>query len=195
MRSLDNRVAHIVYRGDDEFETCLRGGVCAFGVFDGVHLGHQLVIDSAIEEADCLGVASVALTFDIDPDELFCPGTLAKLMTNDARIDLLAHSGVDVVAIMRFTYEFAAQEPEVFLETVFGNAKPAGLHVGDDFRFGTQAKGTLETLEAWGSAQGVHIVGHKLLEVGGMPVTSTRIRKLLAEGKADEALSLLGHEL
>ncbi len=108
----------------------LTGASCAFGVFDGVHLGHRFLIDQARSTAAETGGASVALTFSIDPDELFAPGRLVELMTNVGRIDALARSGVDAVVVLPFDRDFAALSPEDFLELAFGNSVPSHLHVG-----------------------------------------------------------------
>lgn len=188
-------VARIVSSVDPCCSKALRGASCAFGVFDGVHRGHRFIIDCALAESRERSCACAVITFDHDPDELFCPDRLDKIMTNGERIETLAHTGVDFVIVIPFTREFASQSPEEFLDAMFGRALPAAVHIGCDFRFGARAAGTLSTLEEWGSAQGVHVVGHELLEVDGAPVTSTRIRKLMAEGKREEAEKLLDRPL
>lgn len=168
------------------------GACCAFGVFDGVHRGHRFIIDRACQEARENGRAAVALTFDIDPDELFRAESLKKLMSNDRRLERLSELGLDAVVALPFTRDFAAQEPASFLETSFQGGIPASMHIGCDLRFGARASGGLAELEKWGSAHGVSVHGHDLLQVDGAPVTSTRIRLLLAEGNITAANSLLG---
>ena len=84
------------------------GATCVFGVFDGIHAGHRELILDAVEDARSRGTSSFALTFDRDPDELFRPSELRKLMTDERRIEALAASGVDFVAVLPFTREFAA---------------------------------------------------------------------------------------
>ena len=182
-----------VYRVDDSFDQdFFEGASCAFGVFDGVHLGHRYLLDAAQATARKDGGKSVALTFDIDPDERFHPDRLRKLMTNGERIEMLAQTGVDAVAVLPFTPEFASKAPEEFLAQTFHGPLPAHLHVGHDFRFGVRASGSVEDLEAWSAATGVAVHAHHLLSDDGAPITATRIRLLLAEGKVRDAERLLG---
>ena len=93
-----------VYKIDQpEARQVLMDCSCAFGVFDGVHCGHRFLIESACSRARELGIASVVLTFDIDPDERFHPDRLRKLLSNGDRIDMLAQQGVDAVVVLPFT--------------------------------------------------------------------------------------------
>lgn len=169
----------------------LTGSSCAFGVFDGVHEGHRYIIGRAIEGARECGGPSVAITFDRDPDEVFAPQRLKKLMTNEARLKALAKTGVDLLLVIPFTREFAAETPLVFMESLFGAGAPAQVHVGVDFRFGAKAAGTIGALMEWGKPRGLRAFGHELLAEGTAPVTATRIRGLLAEGNIGEANRLL----
>ncbi len=161
-------------------------------MFDGVHRGHRFLIGCARETAAQTGGASVALTFDIDPDEVFHPQRLKKLMTNEERLAMLASTGVDAVVVLPFTREFAASSPEEFLLRTFGGTPPACLHVGYDFKFGARAAGTVRDLDAWGGQGGTRVQAHDLKSEDGAPITATRIRLLLAEGDIQEANRLLG---
>lgn len=172
----------------------LAGAVCAIGVFDGVHLGHRLVIGKAIEDARSHGRKSIIFTFDIDPDELFAPDALEKLQSNEERIDTLASLPVDYVAVLPFDREVASLAPEEFLDEYFGPTTPAAVYVGSDFRFGAHAAGNGMLLGRWGSDHGMSVNSIGLLEIDGAPVKSTRIRKLLNEGNANEANRLLGRD-
>ena len=133
----------------------------------------------------------MALTFDIDPDELFRPDALRKLLSNEERLQTLAGTGVDAVAVLRFDRAFASLAPEEFLAATFTGNLPAALHVGRDFRFGNRASGDLATLQGWGAANGVRVTGHDLLAADGAPITATRIRALLASGDEAAARALL----
>ena len=182
-----------MYRVDGSFDqTFFEGASCAFGVFDGVHLGHRYLIGAAKDTAQADGGKSVALTFDIDPDEKFHPERLRKLMTNEERLEMLADTGVDAVAVLPFTPEFSSSSPEVFLAKTFGSCVPAHLHVGHDFRFGVRASGTVDDLNAWSAATGVQVHAHHLVSDDGAPITATRIRLLLADGHVEAANHLLG---
>ena len=183
-----------IFNVDQTFDqTIFEGASCAFGVFDGVHKGHQFLIECAKNSAQASGGKSLVLTFDIDPDEVFRPDQLKKLMTNEDRIATLAQSGVDGVVVLPFTLEFAASSPEEFLYKTFGDSTPAFLHVGYDFKFGARAKGTVEDLRQWGEAHQVTIDAHGLKAEDGAPIPATRIRTLLSEGDIAEANRLLGH--
>lgn len=182
---------HVV---DNSFDYSLfNGSSCAFGVFDGLHKGHRYLLDSAIASARENGARSIAITFDIDPDEVFHPDRLKKLMRNADRIEALAASGVDDVAVLPFTPEFYSRNPEEFLCATFPDGAPAHMHVGEDFRFGARAAGTVDTLQAWGDRVGCEVCAHKLVSADGKPITATRIRLLLLDCKIDEAMRLLGH--
>ncbi len=182
-----------LYRADENFDgTIFKGSSCAFGVFDGLHTGHQYLIKCAVDTNTNPDGRSIVITFDIDPDEIFHPDRLKKLSRNADRIDLLVHAGADDVVVLPFTKEFFSQPPEQFLATTFPQGAPAHLHVGEDFRFGAKAAGTVETLSEWGSRVGCEIHAHHLVSADGKPITATRIRLLLADCKIKEANRLLG---
>lgn len=186
-------MAQIFRKGSgDAAKEALAGACCAFGVFDGVHEGHRFIIGAAADAARERGARSAVITFDVDPDELFRPDELRKLMTNDGRVEALAALPVDAVVVLPFTPEFAALAPEAFLDRFLGPATPAELHVGADFRFGVRGTGTVADLAAWGAPRGMAAVGHELLADDGAPVTATRIRGLLGAGRVAEAAELLG---
>lgn len=168
------------------------GTACAFGVFDGVHEGHRFIIGKALDDARERGVSSTIITFDRDPEELFHADVHNKLMSNEERISTLAGFGADQVAVIPFGQHQAAVLPGAFLNDLFGPAPPSKLFVGEDFRFGAGAAGTIETLRMWGRMHGMSAEGVSLFQMDGAPVTSTRIRCLLAEGNVQGAARLLG---
>lgn len=183
-----------IFTVDENFDHALfENASCAFGVFDGVHLGHQYLISCAKETAAEHGGLSIALTFDRDPDELFNADGLKKLMSNPARVSALSRTGVDAVVVLPFTKEFASLSPQKFLETTFNGHATSNLHVGIDFRFGSHASGTVNDLGIWGAHSGTHINAHNLQVALGEPITATRIRGLLAKHDLEKASELLGH--
>ncbi|WP_302143751.1 riboflavin biosynthesis protein RibF [Senegalimassilia anaerobia] len=182
-----------IFKADETFDRgYFEGASCAFGVFDGVHRGHRFLLSCAQDTARENGGKSIALTFDIDPDEMFHAQRLRKLMSNEERLEMLSQTGVDAVVALPFTREFAASSPEEFLVRTFGTGVPAHLHVGFDFHFGAKATGAVPELRTWADGHGMQVHAHDLKSEDGAPITATRIRLLLADGKLDEANHLLG---
>lgn len=181
-----------VYNLDDGVpEGFFSDASCAFGVFDGVHRGHRYLLDCAREEAEDLDGRLIVLTFDIDPDERFHPDRLKKLMSNEDRIAFLA-AGADAVVVLPFTADLARSTPDGFLDATFRESSPSAVHVGCDLRFGTKASGTVSDMERWGERRGMKVRSHELYEIGGSPISATRIRKLLESGAIEKANELLG---
>jgi len=172
----------------------LGDAVVAIGVFDGVHVGHQTLLQATVAEARLQGVSAVAVTFDRDPDQVVAPDTAApQLLSLAEKLRYIEEVGIDTILVIPFTLEIAAMPPEIFLENVLAVAmRPVALHVGRDFRFGARASGDLQVLERFGMARGFAVTGHELVEVGGEPITSTRIRRLVASGDISAAAALLG---
>ncbi len=166
----------------------------AIGVFDGVHLGHQQLVRACAAAAEQLDARPVALTFDRDPDQVVTPGTAApQLLTLADKCRFLLACGADTVLVVPFTPELAETDAAEFLDEVVGSCcEVAAVHVGHDFRFGAGASGTVDTLREWCAAHGAELTDHALVEIAGAPVTSTRIRKLVSEGRVREAAELLG---
>lgn len=170
------------------------GAACVFGVFDGVHKGHRFIIDDAATRAKREGGRSVVITFDRDPDELFGGSDFRKLMSNERRIEALASLGADAVVVLLFDEKLASIDALAFLERTFGTVAPASMHVGSDFHFGAKAAGDVGTLRFWAERSGTEVLPYGLETYGDMPITSTRIRKLLAnpsEGNMEQATTLL----
>ena len=182
-----------LYTVDESFDSgFFAGSSCAFGVFDGLHRGHQYLISQACATTPS-GARAIALTFDVDPDEVFRPTSLKKLMRNADRLDALSCSGVDDVVAFAFREELFTKTPDEFLAFAFRQGAPSHLHVGEDFRFGARAAGTVETLRTWGARAGCQIHAHRLVSADDEPITARRIRSLLLNCKVVEANRLLGH--
>lgn len=168
--------------------------VAALGVFDGVHLGHQALVGDAVSLARSKDALAVVVTFDRDPDQVVSPATAStQLLELRDKLDLLAGTGPDVVLVMPFTEELARTAPLSFLdEVLLESMTPVAVVVGYDFRFGHRAEGDVDTLVRYGAEHEFAVVAHELLRDDGSPVTSTRIRALVAEGDVEEAARLLG---
>ena len=163
------------------------------GKFDGVHLGHQGVIRSLSALAG--GAEVTVVTFDRHPRALLDPASCPDdLLSVNQKIDALVDAGAHRVAVIPFTQEFADLEPEDFSRQVLSDGLDAEVVlVGEDFRYGHEGRGTLETLREEGERSGfsVHTVAD-IVHTGGERISSTRIRSLLSEGQPAKAAELLG---
>ena len=170
------------------------GTVVAIGAFDGVHLGHRTLIDACVREARERSVRSVVVTFDPDPSELIVGAQAEpRLLSIEDRVALCHSLGIDEVLVLAFDLTLAALSPDEFillLEERLGSILT--VHVGDNFHFGVHGSGNVATLSSLGAARGFAVVSHPLDRLDGQPVSSTRIRGLLAQGKVEEAARLLG---
>lgn len=168
--------------------------VVTIGVFDGVHRGHQVIVERAVAWAHDLGVPAVAVTFDPHPSEVVRPGTHPPLLTTvDHRAQLLGGLGVEAVCVLPFTRELAAQSPEQFTRTVLTDRLHAsGVVVGQNFRFGNRASGDTETLVDLGAALGFEVEAVGLVAGSGGVWSSTFVRGLVAAGDVEAAAWSLG---
>ena len=172
-----------------------RGSVCAIGAFDGVHLGHRALIERALAEADARGDELAVVTFSPDPSVVLTPGSPQRLLLGDGdRMRALESiEGVDRVVALDFTAELAALPYERFVRETLGALMDLDvIVVGTDFSLGAGGAGTVDALAELGRADGFEVVGMDLLDEGGSPVTATRIRAMLGEGRVEHAAGLLG---
>jgi len=165
--------------------------VLALGMFDGVHLGHQALLRLAAQAARELQAQTVAFTFTDAPGKLLhLPVT--SLSTPDQRVRWLGEAGADRVDMVDFTQTFADLSPEGFLDYLQARYDIAALAAGFNFTFGRRGAGTAQTLRTLGEERGFQILIAEPVLLGGEPVSSTRIRALVSEGRMEEARSLLG---
>jgi riboflavin kinase / FMN adenylyltransferase len=153
----------------------------AIGTFDGVHLGHQEVIDDA----------DTVLTFEPHPLEILHPAALPKLITPfEVKRDVIAGLGVEELVVIPFDREFATVSAESFVEDVLiGRLGAERVSVGENFRFGAKAKGDPRLLEGRSEFE-TRVV--PLVEIDGETVSSTRIRAEIAAGEVEGARHCLG---
>ncbi|MCT2540845.1 bifunctional riboflavin kinase/FAD synthetase [Sedimentimonas flavescens] len=167
-----------------------RGASVAMGNFDGVHLGHQSVIDLARGKGP-LGV----VTFEPHPREFFAPDAPPfRLMNAEARGHRLQKLGVERLFELPFLGELSGMEADVFVRDVLvSGLGVAHVAVGGDFRFGKGRKGDAQMLDDLGREHGFDVTIAPLLHIDGLEVSSTAIRKALAEGRPGDAAAMLGH--
>ncbi len=177
---------------------CVAKRACAvtIGAYDGVHIGHRMLIDRVRRVAAELDVASAVVTFDQHPASVVRPESAPALLTDlDLKLELLEGTGVDYVLLVHFDQERASEEPEDFVrEVLVGCLDTRAVVVGHDFHFGHKRRGNVSLLQEMGAELGFDVMGLRLFpdSPGGQPVSSTRVRELLAKGAVGEAASLLG---
>ena len=166
------------------------------GAYDGVHTGHRLVIDRVRRAAAEQGLESAVVTFDRHPASVVRPESAPKLLTDlDQKLELLAETGIDYVLVVHFDEERSHETAEDFVrEVLVGCLDVKAVVVGHDFHFGQGRKGNVGLLQDMGAEMGFDVTGLRLFSggLGRDPISSTRIRALLAEGAVGEAASLLG---
>ena len=167
--------------------------VVTIGNFDGVHRGHQYLLRRVAERARADGVQSLAITFEPLPVEVLRPERAPKrLSTTDERLALIADQGIDTIAVLPFDRAFSRQEPGEFVERLVAAARPVEIVVGPDFAFGRDRAGNAALLRELGPRYGFTVPSLEQIDLGGDVISSTRIRRLTADGDVAEAAALLG---
>ncbi|CAB4341377.1 unannotated protein [freshwater metagenome] len=167
------------------------GSVVLIGVFDGVHKGHQLLLNRAKEIAD--GRNIVALTFDPHPMQVIAPDRAPTLLTTLAdRVELLKIHNADQVAVLKFNEKFASMAPADFVKDVLvGQLSASTIIVGKNFTYGHKAAGNVDSLMKDGLKFNFTVDVQDLKLGEGEIISSSRIRKLVTSGQVEEARTLL----
>ena len=167
------------------------GSVVLIGVFDGVHKGHQLLLNRAKEIAG--GRNIVALTFDPHPMQVLAPDRAPTLLTTLAdRVELLKIHNADQVAVLKFNEKFAAMSPADFVKDVLvGQLSASTIIVGKNFTYGHKAAGNVESLIKDGLSFNFTVDVQDLQSGEGEIMSSSRIRNLVSSGQVEEARTLL----
>ncbi|HEU4993558.1 MAG TPA: bifunctional riboflavin kinase/FAD synthetase [Gemmatimonadaceae bacterium] len=171
------------------------GTVVTVGTFDGVHRGHRLVLDRTAECARRSGLVSVALTFEPHPLDVVNPSAAPPLLTLwDEKLEALAQTPIDYLAVIPFTMELSRYTPEAFVERVLiGGLGMRELLIGHDHGFGRGRAGDAESLRLIGRRRGFPVdVVDAVLGTDGSPISSTGIRRAIAHGDLTRAFDGLG---
>ena len=182
-------------RGIHNLSQAPHGCVLTIGNFDGVHRGHQALLQGLRAEGRARGLPVVVMIFEPQPLELFAADKApARLTRLREKLRYLAESGVDYVVCLRFDRRFAALTAQAFISDLL--VKRLGvqfLAVGDDFRFGAGRQGDFLLLQKAGAEFGFDITSTQTFCHGGVRISSTAVRQALAEDNLEQAENLLGH--
>ena len=164
------------------------------GNFDGLHLGHQALLNLLADRASALRLPASVLTFEPHPREYFSPDDApARLTSLREKLLLLSDNGVDHAHVQRFNAHFSRQSAEAFIQSVLVRGlKVRHLLIGDDFRFGEHRNGDFAMLQAAGHTHGFKVEAMPTLSVAGARASSSAVRKALETGELDHAAQLLG---
>lgn len=170
----------------------LRGAVIALGNFDGFHRGHQAVVGRAVQRAFHERRPAIVATFDPHPVRFFKPDLPPFRLTSlDQRQEMFAHAGADAMLVFDFNAELASTSPEGFVDILTDRIGASGIVTGDDFTFGKDRAGNVETLAHLASERGILAEAVKPVSEAGGRVSSRSIRKALIGGDLAGATNLL----
>jgi len=168
--------------------------VVTVGIFDGVHLGHQRLIQTTVRWAKRLQATSVAITFHPDPQQVLAPHTAPlPLMPLEARVRCLSDLGVELVWVIPFTRGFAKTSAGKFVRTMlFKRLRTCCVIVGETFAFGKDRRGSVDLLQTLGRELGIRVVLQRPVYRDGQSISSSRIRRTIQHGNLAQAQRLLG---
>lgn len=178
----------------DELAGNQQRSVVSVGNFDGVHLGHQMVLKSIVERARELGAQAVVITFDPHPSHVLHSSRRTPLITTlPQKLDLLAATGIDLALVLPFNEELRRLSAREFAKRVLCDAlHTVEVHEGETFRFGYGAEADVAGLSELGREFGFTVRAYEPRILDGAPVSSSRIRALIAAGDIRDANALLG---
>jgi len=172
----------------------LGGCVATIGNFDGVHLGHQAVLNQLAMKGDALGLPVVVITFEPQPNEFFSPDNApARLSRFREKIEALRCYAIQQLCVLRFNHKLAQMTAEDFIQQLLVTGLNVQyLVVGDDFKFGKNRQGNFALLQQAGKELGFQVVNMHTFSIENRRVSSTQIRQALESGDLIQAEKLLG---
>ncbi len=181
-------------------ESATAGGLhrpkVTLGTFDGVHLGHQRVLRHVASWARSSQTESLVITFDRKPRQVLAAQPFEQITSLRHRLRLFELLGLDAALVLEFTPEIAGLEPEAFVaEWLVRRLNAGGVLLGHDTRFGRGGRGDLALLLRLGKLHGFDVCSSEVVEAGGAPVSSTRIREAIRRGDLDAARGMLGRRV
>ena len=185
----------VIHFPDDARPSWLVHPVLGLGNFDGLHRGHLKIVERVKRGAVEHGGTPMAMTFDPHPPRVVRPDKAPPLlMTKAQRLEALQRNGIRCVAVVRFTPELSRWDPETFVRSVLVDwIRVSEVWVGANFLFGRDRSGNFSLLRALGQRYGFRAEKIDPVRYKEFVVSSTRVRRLVSEGRIDEAGALLGH--
>ncbi len=179
-----------IFAGSSQYKSA-RSPVVTIGNFDGVHRGHQLLLTQLKAEAEKRNAPSCVFTFEPSPRSILSPHRVPRIAPWTQKIKLLQDFGIDQLVLERFSIPFAKHPSSWFVREIIQNRlHTKAMVVGYDFRFGNARSGTVETIQ--NIAPEIDLVQMSALSEADLVVSSSEIRKKVAEGKIEQANTLLG---
>jgi phosphoribosyl 1,2-cyclic phosphate phosphodiesterase len=171
-----------------------RGSVLVVGNFDGIHLGHQMILNYAMQHAREIGAVPTALTFEPPPLKVLRPESAPlRLSTNQQRLEWFGLAGMEAAVVLSFTQELSQLSAEEFVEQILvRDLQVRSVVVGENFRFGHRQRGNVTLLREMGMRNSFEVVIHEPVKYKNSVISSTLIRKQISEGDVTSAARLLG---
>jgi riboflavin kinase/FMN adenylyltransferase len=167
--------------------------VLTTGTFDGVHEGHKAILKEVVDHARQAGGESVLLTFEPHPRKLLFPDQPLGIITPlHKKLRLLEEAGIEHVVVMPFTREFANMSATEYIEALVKSFHPHSIVIGYDHHFGHDRTGNIKLLEEYASVYGYELIEIPARMIDDATVSSTKIRKAIADGRMEEATHMLG---
>ena len=187
-------VLHSAAEWAEKYGPTGRRAVISVGNFDGLHLGHQIILRAVVEQARAAGNIAAVVTFDPHPMKVLRPEQAPLLMqTLTQRLDGFASFGIDAVLVLHFDDALASVPAREFVQTILvERLRVAEVLVGANFRFGHRQQGNVALLDEMGRQFGFFVRTIVPVAIGGEVVSSTSVRRAIAEGRVGDAARLLG---
>lgn len=170
-----------------------RQRVLTVGTFDGVHRGHQKLLEATVNRANVLDLPSLVLTFEPVPAQVLRPDRFpGRICSPSEKLELIAKSSVTSIVVLPFTLSFSKQTAELFMADIARKIEPVEMWVGEGFALGRDRGGTIERLSVLAAEHGFRLQAVPRLQDGGSIISSSEIRRSLADGDVNRAGELLG---
>ena len=185
-----------IFYGIDKFSESHKCGTCvAVGTFDGLHVGHRLIVQTLVETASKKGLKSLILTFDPHPRKVLFPDRgLNLILSPEEKVEVLSTTGIDYLVVHHFDKNFASINSEDFMNKVMvGKLGMRHLVSGFNNHFGCDRMGDVEVLQQYGRRFGFEVSRLDAAMLNGISASSTSVRNALMEGDVTSAASILGY--